>query len=87
MRETATFSGLPLTEQLTERICGVSVVHLERGEEIAFVRFEDAVQEIFAVVVLPHRFPDILEPSDERLANTYELPDEVRPEVEQSTKK
>ncbi len=84
VRETATFSGLPLTERLTERICGISVVHLERGEEIAFVRFEDAVQEIFSVVVLPHHFPEILEPSDERLASTYELPDEVMPDVEQS---
>jgi len=85
VRETATFSGLPLTERLSERICGVSVVHLERGEEIAFVRFEDAVQEIFAVVVLPHRFPDLLEPSDGRLAKTYALPDETLPDVDQAT--
>lgn len=84
VRETATFSGLPLTERLSERICGVSVVHLGSGEEIAFVRFEDAVQEIFAVVVLPHRFPEILEPSDDRLANTYALPDEALGDVGQA---
>ncbi len=85
VRETATFSGLPLTERLSERICGVSVVHLGSGEEIAFVRFQEAVQEIFAVVVLPHRFPDILEPSDDHLVNTYSLPDQALPDVERAT--
>ena len=82
MRETATFSGIPLTERLEERICGVWVVNITTGETVAFLRFEAAVQEIFAVQVLPNtRFPEILEWQDELVGHTYVLPDEALPEV------
>ena len=36
-----------------ERCCGVWVVDTVTGQTVAFVKFEDAVQEIFAVQVLP----------------------------------
>src|SRR5262249_59124990 len=52
VRESAIFSGIPLTERLTERTCGVWVVDLTTGRTVAFLKFEDAVQEIFAVQVL-----------------------------------
>jgi uncharacterized protein (TIGR03032 family) len=82
VRETATFSGIPLTERLTERICGVWVLNVQAGETIAFLRFEDAVQEIFAVGVLPNiRFPEILQGDEERLAHSYSLPDEALKDV------
>lgn len=81
VRETAVFSGIPLTDRLSERICGVSVVDLRSGREVAFVRFQDAVQEIFAVQVVPHRFPEILEFNDELLKNSYALPDEALGDV------
>ncbi|EDX78308.1 hypothetical protein MC7420_8046 [Coleofasciculus chthonoplastes PCC 7420] len=32
VRETAVFSGIPLTERLEERICGVWVVNIETGQ-------------------------------------------------------
>jgi len=77
VRETATFSGLPLMERLgEERTCGVWVVHIETGQTLGFLRFESGVQEIFAVQVLPNtRFPEMLEWEDERLAHSYVLPD------------
>ena len=54
VRESAVFSGIPITERLaSERTCGVWVVDLETGQPLAFLRFETAVQEIFAVQVLP----------------------------------
>ena len=53
VRESATFGGLPLTGRLEERQCGVWVVNIETGQTIAFLRFEDLVQEIFAVKLLP----------------------------------
>lgn len=78
VRETAVFSGIPLTERLKERICGVWVVNIQNGETVAFLRFEETVQEIFALEVLPDiQFPDILEDDEERLAHSYALPDEV----------
>lgn len=77
VRESATFSGLPLMERLGEaRTCGVWVVNIETGQTLGFLRFESGVQEIFAVQVLPHtRFPELLEWEDERLAHSYVLPD------------
>lgn len=77
VRESATFSGLPLIERLGEtRTCGVWVVHLETKQTVGFLRFESGVQEIFAVQVLPGlRYPEILDWNDERMGFSYVLPD------------
>lgn len=78
VRESATFSGIPLVERLTERTCGVWVVDLRDGRTLGFLRFEEGVQEIFAVQVLPGvRFPEMLEWNDDRLKHSYVLPDEA----------
>jgi uncharacterized protein (TIGR03032 family) len=75
VRETAVFAGLPLTERREERVCGVWVVDLRSGTVAAFLRFEDALQEIFAVQVLPRmRYPELLV-DDPLLASSYVLPD------------
>ena len=76
MRETATFSDFPLLEELEERICGVYVVNLETGDVIGFVRFEGDVEEIFAVQVLHHRFPELMEKDNELLQTAYMVPAE-----------
>ncbi|MGF1513332.1 MAG: TIGR03032 family protein [Elainellaceae cyanobacterium] len=82
VRESAVFSGIPLTERLTERICGVWVVNIETAEVIAFLKFEDAVQEIFSVQVLPGmRFPELITAEAEHLKSSYVLPDEALAEV------
>ena len=84
VRETAVFSGIPLTERLDERTCGVWVVNIETGQSIAFLKFEEAVQEIFAVQVLPGiRFPEILDIGDELINSSYNLPDEALGDVPQ----
>ncbi|MGB0563549.1 MAG: tetratricopeptide repeat protein, partial [Spirulinaceae cyanobacterium] len=58
------------------------VVHIDTGEIIAFLKFEDAVQEIFAVAVLPGiRFPEIIDWNEELLGTSYVLPDEAIKEV------
>src|SRR4051812_50194950 len=76
VRETATFSGIPLVERLAERTCGVWVVHIESGQTLGFLRFEAGVQEIFAVQVLPNtRFPEMLGGGDERVAPSHVVPD------------
>jgi Domain of unknown function (DUF4915) len=50
IRESALFSGIPITERLApeERTCGVCVVDLRRGKPIALLKFESGVQEVFA---------------------------------------
>ena len=84
VRETAVFSGLPLTQRLSERICGVWVVNIETGETVAFLKFEDAVQEIFAVRVLPNTpFPEIIDWDEQLIGSTYVLPDSALADVPQ----
>lgn len=76
VRESATFSGLPLTERLQERICGVYVVDLRNGQTVAFLQFQAGVQEIFAVQVLHGiRYPDVLPEDEDKIANSFVLPD------------
>ncbi|MGA2253709.1 MAG: TIGR03032 family protein [Thermoguttaceae bacterium] len=60
VRETAEFGGLPITDR-AERISGVWVLDLTTGRTVAFLRFEAAVQEVFAVQVLPRlRYPELI---------------------------
>ncbi|OCR02463.1 TIGR03032 family protein [Oscillatoriales cyanobacterium USR001] len=83
IRETAVFSGLPITKTLTERNCGVWVVNINTGEIIAFLRFEGGVQEIFAIGIIPgFLFPEIINWDEQLLGTTYILPDEALQEVE-----
>ena len=78
IRETATFGSLPLTERLTERICGVWVVNIKTGQIVGFMKFLGAVQEIFAVEVLEGiRFPDILQSNDKLVDTSFVLPREA----------
>jgi uncharacterized protein (TIGR03032 family) len=82
VRESAIFSGIPLVERLEERTCGVWVVHIETGRTVAFVRFEDAVQEIFAVETLPGlRLPDLVNHDPELIGSAYVLPDAALADV------
>jgi uncharacterized protein (TIGR03032 family) len=57
VRESATFSGIPLVENVEERKSGIWIVHIETGNVIASLQFLDTVQEIFAVQVLPTAYP------------------------------
>ncbi|MEG4806376.1 TIGR03032 family protein [Microcoleus sp. F8-D3] len=87
IRETAIFSGLPITQTLTERNCGVWVVNIDTGEIIAFLRFEGGVQEIFAIGIIPgFVFPEIINWDEQLLGTTYILPDEALQQVELNEK-
>jgi uncharacterized protein (TIGR03032 family) len=76
VRESAVFSGIPIAERaLAERNCGVWVVDVRTGQTVAFLRFEDAVQEVFAVQVLAgQRYPEIAPDDHALLADSYDLP-------------
>lgn len=85
VRETAVFSGIPLVDRLTqaeERTCGVWVLNIETGQTLGFCRFEEGVQEIFAVEVLPGmRFPDLVNHDKEIVGNSYVLGDDALVDV------
>jgi len=85
VRESAVFSGIPITERLPkpeDRSCGVWCVNTQSGQVLGFLRFEEGVQEIFSVLVMRHRFPELLNEDDDTLANSFMLPDEVMNQVE-----
>jgi len=77
VRESAVFSGIPIAQRpLAERSCGVWAVDIQTGQTVAFLRFEDAVQEIFAVQVLPGaRYPDLINDDRTLIADSFVLPD------------
>ncbi|MCO6047062.1 TIGR03032 family protein [Aeoliella sp. ICT_H6.2] len=85
VRESAVFSDIPLVDRLKEveeRTCGVWVLNIETGETLGFCRFEEGVQEIFAVEVLPGiRFPDLVNQDTEIVGSSYVLGDNVLAEV------
>ena len=82
VRESAVFSGIPLVERLEERTCGVWVLNIETGQTVGFCRFEDAVQEIFAVELLVGSlFPDLINHDAELIGRSYVLGDEALAEV------
>lgn len=85
VRESAIFSGIPITKRLKERTCGVWVVNIKTGQIAGFIKFQGAVQEIFSVELLPGiRFPEILDHSNKLIANSYVLPDNAMQDVPES---
>ncbi len=75
VRESATFSGLPVTER-EDRSSGVWVVDTIRGEVVAFLRFDGNVQEIFAVQLLVNcKNPELVIDDNPLMANAFVLPD------------
>ncbi|HBE70997.1 MAG TPA: TIGR03032 family protein [Planctomycetaceae bacterium] len=78
VRESAYFSGIEISEVPEhERWSGVAVVDIVAGECIAWLRFEGAVQEVFAVSVLPdQQWPDLINEDRDCIANAFVLPDD-----------
>jgi uncharacterized protein (TIGR03032 family) len=89
VRESAVFSGIPITERLAEheRACGVCAIDLRSGQMVAFLRFETAVQEVFAVTVLPgRRYPELINDDDKLLESSFVVPTECLGEVAPSVR-
>ncbi len=84
VRESAVFSGIPITERLAaeERTCGVCAVDLRSGRVVALLRFDTAVQEVFAVTVLPgRRYPDLINDDEALMENSFTVPDAALADV------
>jgi uncharacterized protein (TIGR03032 family) len=76
VRETAIFSGIPIVEEATERVCGVWIIDLRNGRVVAFVQFKGPVQEILSVAVLPGiESPWLINEPGPALDFSYLLPD------------
>jgi uncharacterized protein (TIGR03032 family) len=82
VRESAVFSGIPITESYEPRHCGVWIIDLNKLEVAGFLRFEAGVQEIFAVQVLRGiRYPDVILDDESVLASSFKVPQEALREV------
>ena len=58
------------------------VIDLTSGNVVALLRFETAVQEVFAVTVLPgRRYPELINDEDTLLENSFVVPDAVLADV------
>ncbi len=53
IRETSTFGGLPIADRRDSLKCGVAVVDLVSGGQMALLEFHSGVEEIFDVQILP----------------------------------
>ena len=84
VRESAVFSGIAITERLTEeqRTCGVCAIDLTTGQVVALLRFETTVQEVFAVTVLPgRRYPELIDDDEKLLEISFVVPDAALADV------
>ena len=80
--QNQTHEGFALTERLEERTCGVWAVNIQNGQTVGWVKFEDAVQEIFAVSALRGvTYPDLVNHDIDILAGSFVLPDEALAQV------
>ena len=76
VRESLVFSGLPITRVREERNCGVWVIDTDNGEIAGMLRFEDQVQEVFAVQVLRQQaFPQIVDGRNRLTSSSFVLPE------------
>jgi uncharacterized protein (TIGR03032 family) len=71
VRESAVFNGLPICAPGRSRECGVYVVDTRNGATVGFLRFSGSVQEIFAIQVLPVRWPELLNEDHELLSGAF----------------
>jgi uncharacterized protein (TIGR03032 family) len=79
VRETAVFNGIAIAER-PERSCGVWVLDIVSGRSVAFLKFEGAVQEVFAVTALPgRRFPDLINENAALIGDSFVLPEQAGP--------
>ena len=63
IRETSVFEGVPIAKNRDELRCAIAVVDLSLGESVAFLEFQNGVEEIFDVQVLPQaRCPSVTGP-------------------------
>jgi uncharacterized protein (TIGR03032 family) len=89
VRESAVFSGIPITERLAEdeRTCGVCVIDLRTAQVVALLRFDTAVQEVFAVTVLPgRRYPELINDDEKLLESSFVVPTECLDEVAETVR-
>jgi uncharacterized protein (TIGR03032 family) len=75
IRATSAMDGVPLAERRGELKCGIAVVDIHRGEVVALLEFQSAVEEIFDVQLLfGLRFPEVMGFQKDTVHHTFVVP-------------
>ncbi len=75
IRASSAMDGVPLAERRDELICGVAVVDLRSGVQVALLEFQTAVEEVFDVQVLPNaRHPEVVGFQNDSVRHTFVVP-------------
>ena len=83
IRTSSAMDGVPLAERRHELICGIAVVDLRCGVQVALLEFQTAVEEVFDVQVLPNvRCPEVVGFQNESVLHTFVVPPLQRPHTE-----
>jgi uncharacterized protein (TIGR03032 family) len=88
IRPTSAMDGVPLAERRGELRCGIAVIDLRSGKNIAVLDFQTAVEEIFDVQLLCGiRFPEVVGFQKETLSNTFIIPPDAQPRSQRAVMK
>ena len=75
IRETSTFSPVPLAQLRDQLRCGVWVIDLRSGQRVGSVEFQQAVTEVFDVQLLPgRRFPAVIGLTKDTVRRLFSFP-------------
>jgi uncharacterized protein (TIGR03032 family) len=75
IRSTSAMDGVPLADRRDTLKCGVAVVDLRKGEVIALLEFQTAVEEIFDVRLLAGLcFPEVVGFQKDTVQHTFIVP-------------
>jgi len=78
VRESNIFGGIPLTDRVAERECGIWAIDLRTGQVAGYLRFEGTIHEIFDVQALHGvRYPAFTDLSDKLVVSSFAVPDEA----------
>ncbi len=79
IRETSTFSGIPIADQRDQLRCGVWVIDLDTGREVGLMEFQGDVTEVFDVQLMHDRTnPTAIGIEKDTLQTIFSIPPEVR---------
>ncbi len=75
IRSRSAMDGVAIAENRDQLKCGVAIIDMRSGLEIALIEFQTAVEEIFDVQVLEGlQFPEIMGFQKEEILHTFVLP-------------
>ena len=83
IRETSTFGGIPIADELDELKCGIWVVDITSGRTAAFLEFDAGVEEIFdSRILCGIRHPAVIGLQKETVYGTFIVPPNACPTMD-----